>query len=196
MNRSPSGLMPQMIVLVGAAGSGKTSWAKAFANASPAVQWEILSVESCYAATVDSQRAFSQYLSLIETATRAGCHIILDGHFTTAALRQPVLAFARNARYLVKDAVVFTSEPEVAIKRYIASEQDRLLRGLPSFHFSESDIRQSVAELRVSPPRSTEGFTALYDAFSGGIRKPRQEVMAMGSLAPQRHQKLLSPYDD
>lgn len=196
MNRSPSGLMPQMIILVGAAGSGKTSWAKAFASASPAVKWEILSAESHYAAATDSQRAYSQYLSTIEDATRAGKHVILDGHFTTAALRQPVLAFARQARYLVKDAVVFTIEPEVAIKRYIASEQDRLLRGLPSFHFSESDIRQSIAELHVSPPRSSEGCTALYDAFSGGIRKPREDVLAMGSPAVKRHQKLLSPHDD
>lgn len=193
MNRSPSGLMPQMIILVGAAGSGKTSWAKAFANASPAVKWEILSAESHYADAIDSQRAYSQYLSTIEDATRAGKHIILDGHFTTAALRQPVLAFARKARYLVKDAVVFTVEPEVAIKRYIASEQDRLLRGLPSFHFSESDIRQSVAELRVSPPRTSEGFTALYDAFSGGIRKPREDVLAMVGASPHNPKVMKSP---
>ena len=87
--------------------------------------------------------------------------------------RAYVLRLAKKARYLVKDAVVFSVEPEVAIKRYVASEQARLTRGLPSFHFSEEDIRRAVALLQCFPVSLDEGFTALYDAYSGGIRKPQ-----------------------
>lgn len=196
MTASPSGLMPQLIILIGAPGAGKTLWAEAFASASPMVKWTILSAESFYSATSDSQRAHRQFLSAIDHGLSQHTHLIIDGSFLYEEDRAHVLRLAKKSRYLVKDAVVFSVEPEVAIKRYIASEQQRLTRGLPSFHFSEEEIRRSVALLQCFPVSLTEGFTSLYDAYSGGVRKPQYGRSTGTDILPMSSPTLASDEDD
>ncbi len=179
MTVSPSGMMPQLIVLIGAPGSGKTAWAEAFCKTRAGAGWRVISQADYYTPPLDNHRAISQFLYIIEHALTQRQSIIADGDFVAQESRHSLLLLAKRARYLVKEAVTVSAEPEVALRRYMASEQQRILKGLPAFHYNEHDIFAAIATLQSNPPRLSEGFSALYEGKSGGEKILRPEVFAL-----------------
>lgn len=183
MTVSPSSLMPQLIVLVGAPGSGKTQWAHAHVASQPKAKWSVVSQAPFHAAHTGNEQAYSQFLNAIGAALTTRRHVIADGVFLHENERGDMLRMARQARYLVKEAVLFTVEPEVALRRYMASEQERQARWQPAFHYDEAAIRQAIRTLEQQPPRLSEGFTAILDGKSGGIKQPRTEILTLSHHA-------------
>ncbi len=179
MAASPSGRMPQLIVLVGAPGSGKTQWVETFIAARPHMKWNVLAQSAFHTASSDGAQAFSRFQQSVRDAFTARNHIVADGTFFTEESRKWILSLARDARYLVKEAVIISAEPEVALHRYMKNEQARMLRGFPAFHYAEEDIRRAIAAVEIQPPRTAEGFSGIFDGKPGGNKQARADVMAL-----------------